>query len=352
VKVADQFGNGVSGIVVSFAVTAGGGSLIGVTNVVTNQNGIASIGGWNLGTSPATNMVVATVAIPGIQGGPITFTVNTTNSAYSIDVRFVGSISSADQQAFLAARDRLQTLITGDIPDVSINLPGGACLTGQPAMNETVDDLVIFAEVTTIDGPGKILGQSGPCVVRTTGIPFPAVSIMQFDVADLANLEASGMLQEVILHEMMHALGFGTIWLQRGLLSGAGSVDPFFTGSNAITAFNSIGGLAYVGNKVPVENTGGAGTRDSHWRETVFKNELMTGFINTGVNPLSVVTASQFHDLGYVVNLNAADPFTISPPFTAPSVSARPPIVLEDDVWRGPLFEIDPTGQVRRVPRP
>ena len=27
---------------------------------------------------------------------------------------------------------------------------------------------------------------------------------------------------------------------------------------------------------VPVENTGGPGTSDSHWRETVFRSEMMT----------------------------------------------------------------------------
>ncbi|MEY9156351.1 leishmanolysin [Bradyrhizobium japonicum] len=41
---------------------------------------------------------------------------------------------------------------------------------------------------------------------------------------------------------------------------------------------------------VPVENTGGEGTVDSHWRDTVFGAELMTGFVNQGGNPMSRVT--------------------------------------------------------------
>ena len=36
--------------------------------------------------------------------------------------------------------------------------------------------------------------------------------------------------------------------------------------------------------------TGGAGTRDGHWRESVLANELMTGWINAGSNPLSVLS--------------------------------------------------------------
>jgi hypothetical protein len=29
---------------------------------------------------------------------------------------------------------------------------------------------------------------------------------------------------------------------------------------------------------VPVENSGGSGTRDAHWRESEFGNEVMTGY--------------------------------------------------------------------------
>ena len=83
----------------------------------------------------------------------------------------------------------------------------------------------------------------------------------------------------------------------------------------------------------------------------MFKAELMTGFINTGGNPLSRVTAGSLTDLGYTVNLSSADPYTLTPPFTAPS-AARAPVLLLDDRWSGPLYEIDPAGGVKRIPRP
>jgi hypothetical protein len=62
---------------------------------------------------------------------------------------------------------------------------------------------------------------------------------------------------------------------------------------------------------VPVENTGGPGTRDSHWRESLFRNELMSGFIAAPNNPLSKMTAASLKDLGYVVNMNAAEPYVL-----------------------------------------
>jgi hypothetical protein len=61
--------------------------------------------------------------------------------------------------------------------------------------------------------------------------------------------------------------------------------------------------------RVPLENTGGAGTADSHWRETIFRNELMSGFVAAPGNPLSRVTAGSLQDLGYTVDLSAAEPF-------------------------------------------
>src|SRR5262249_40984226 len=60
---------------------------------------------------------------------------------------------------------------------------------------------------------------------------------------------------------------------------------------------------------VPVENTGGAGTRDSHWRESVFVNELMTGFVGNAGNPLSRLTAASLQDVGYVVDLKKAEKY-------------------------------------------
>jgi hypothetical protein len=62
---------------------------------------------------------------------------------------------------------------------------------------------------------------------------------------------------------------------------------------------------------VPVESQGGSGTAGSHWSDSLFNNELMTGYINSGkLNPLSKVTVGSLQDLGYTVNYAAADAYT------------------------------------------
>ena len=88
-----------------------------------------------------------------------------------------------------------------------------------------------------------------------------------------------------------------------GLLEGAGTANPRFTGANAMREFAALIG-SDIPTPVPVENRGGAGTREGHWREAVLANELMTGFLNIGPNPLSRVTIGALQDMGYQVNLD------------------------------------------------
>jgi hypothetical protein len=114
---------------------------------------------------------------------------------------------------------------------------------------------------------------------------------------------------DVITHEMGHVIGIGTVWTQKGKLVGANTSNPRFTGTNAKKEYGVLKGTGPAA--VPVENIGGAGTKNSHWRESVFRNELMSGFIAAPNNPLSRMTVASLKDLGYVVNLKAAEPYAL-----------------------------------------
>jgi hypothetical protein len=226
-----------------------------------------------------------------------------TTSGFTVQVRFGSGLTAGQQAVFSQAAARWAQVITGDLPDATYN--------GTP-----VDDVLIDASGVAIDGPNGVLGQAGPDRLRS-GSYLPIHGTMQFDTADLAALEANGGLYYTILHEMGHVLGIGTIWQNEGLLAGAGGADPRFVGRQATAAYNAIFGRNETG--VPVENSGGAGTRDGHWREATFGNEIMTGYLNGGTNPLSRVTVAALADMGYTVNLAAADAYT--PPAGAALVS-------------------------------
>jgi hypothetical protein len=219
---------------------------------------------------------------------------------FTIAVRFLGGLTDSQKSAFRRAADRWVQVIVGDLTDVVID-------------GETIDDVLILARGETIDGPGHVLGQAGPTHLRPAsaakGAGLPARGRMTFDSADLASMEANGTLLDVITHEMGHVLGIGTVWARKGLLQGLDTANPVFVGPGARAAYGALRGGAP--RDVPVENEGGPGTRGSHWREVIFRNELMSGYVAHNGNPISRVTVASLGDLGYVVNLAAAEDFEI-----------------------------------------
>jgi hypothetical protein len=229
----------------------------------------------------------------------------TADTTFNIQFLFNG-LTGSQITIFQQAAQKWQSIITGDLPSAQYFRTGFT-------NSITVDDILIDASATSIDGVGNILGQSNSDAVRAAGsglgAGLPYHGNMQFDSADLAALQANGSLLSVVEHEMAHVLGFGTLWASKGLLVNSGTANVGFTGAQALANYNTIFGTSAT--SVPVENTGGAGTANSHWRETVFGSELMTGFFNVGVfNPLSRVTVASMADLGYTVNFAAADPYT------------------------------------------
>jgi hypothetical protein len=259
-------------------------------------------------------------------------------------------MTGSQQAAFTNAAARWATLVVNDLADLSVSIASNSC-GASPALNETIDDVLIFASINVIDGPSGILGSASPCFIRTAG-GLPLIGQMRFDIADVPALEASNSFGSVVLHEMGHVLGIGTLWptsmLQNPSTPGLPPLDTFFNGVNAIAGFNAIGGNTYTGGqKVPVENLFSAGTINAHCRESVLQNELMTGFLNAGSNPLSVLTVRSLQDLGYVVNTAPADAFSLTLALRS-GVPAKL-FSLENDVLVGPLYTVDQSGRVTRI---
>jgi hypothetical protein len=357
VRVTDASGNPVAGAQVTFDVVSGGGTVaspaihsFGLATlagavVFTDFNGDASLGAWRLGPVEGQQSVSATVT-----GLPVlTFTATAEPvppAEYHIEIRYTGASqpTAGQRAAFEAAVARWQEIILGDVPDEFVVWEATSCF---PALNELIDDLVIYAELVPIDGVSGVLGSAGPCLIRDTGPT--GVGRMRFDTADLQALENSGNLDEVILHEMGHVIGIGSLWIDLGLLSGAGSNDPHFTGSAARAAWRvAAANLGYSGNIVPVENSGGSGTRDSHWRESLALNELMTGFLDDGANPLSVFTIGSLRDMGYVVNDAVADPFQLNPLLRATPGAG---IELREVPLSGDILVVRGGRVIRTIPR-
>ena len=302
-------------------------------------------------------------AFTTFSGATLTVTTGLTVLPYNIELVFVNNSGSADQRtAVEQAAARWESILPVDVHDISfVNQPVDAdsCIEGQGPIQSVVDDIRIYVSFDSIDGLGGALGQAGPCIIRVVN-SLPIVGAMQFDTLDLNNrfLTPEALLP-LMLHEMGHVLGIGTIWgptltdLLRNPSVGIGNAgsDTHFVGPLAIAAFDAAGGTGYTGGeKVPVENSGMVGSADAHWRESVLGNELMTSGLNSGSNPLSAITIQSLADLGYRVDVGPADPF--SPVFTAPALARGPVIDLRGDIRRGPLVVVDQQGRtIRVIPR-
>ncbi len=279
---------------------------------------------------------------------------------YNIELVFINSGSESENAAFMLAAARWESIIPFNIKEWSfVNNPVDAnvCIQGQPLIDDVVDDIRIYVDIIEIDGPGEVVGQARPCFLRP-GSGLPMIGVMQFDVDDLPRLQSQGTLTSVILHEMAHVLGSGTLWDRAGLLrnpsvppAGTPGADTHFVGPLAIAAFDAAGGTGYTGGeKVPVENNGDPGSADSHWRESLFGNELMTPSISGSTNPLSAISVQSLADMGYRVDVASADPYNRV--FTAAAAAAlrRGPVIdLRGDILQGPIFEVDEKGRIVRV---
>lgn len=222
---------------------------------------------------------------------------------FNVKIDFFGTgddWTEALLEDFIAAADYLSTIITGDVAD----------FIGR--RGQVIDDIRIKATLTDIDGPGGVLGQAGPTLIRTDSA-LPVLGIMEFDTADAEDFDAQGLWDEIVLHEMMHTLGLGTLWETLGLVetyvddNGTrwrfdDTTDIRFTGANANEAFAAEFPDIFAdsdGLGIFVETDGGPGTAGGHWDEEIFDAELMTGFINDSGNYVSDMTIASLEDLGY-----------------------------------------------------
>jgi len=164
--------------------------------------------------------------------------------------------------------------------------------------------ITINASVSAIDGPGKILGQAGVTYIwapptLTAPYLYASQGVMTFDSADISGLGAS--LYDVILHEMAHVIGFGTLWdvsyngsIYNDVLNNSGQ----YIGANALEAYQAE--FDQLAAYVPVEMSGGVGTAGGHWDEDEMGAELMTGWLDYPTF-LSNTTRMSFVDIGYEV---------------------------------------------------
>ena len=287
--------------------------------------------------------------------------------SFNIDLIFAGDpINETQAAAFERAADYWMAILADtELPNVSV--PETALLgcgedTAQQRM-ASADDLVIVANVRQTNRIGLAFG--GVCRIRNdSGLPYVGRIIVSSEAlgnleqwADAQSTSGLELLENLILHEIGHVLGIGTLW--GDFIGGSSSDDPHFTGALAIAAFDEAGGAAYAGGaKVPIEPR-----VEAHWREDVFDSdeqaEVMTPTITIGAS-LSAITIQSLADLGYTVDVSLAQPYRLpgmdmvaaDVAGTREGAAARVGAAVYrvgDDVLIGPVVATDAEGRVVRV---
>ncbi len=266
-------------------------------------------------------------------------TINTTtpvSTRFAIQVIYLSTPSASFQVAMDSAVKRLTAIITSGPAGYPTSMSttdaasytttirkattNGGCGLGNATLpSGAYPGIVIFAQDTATLGSAQIIAQAGPCLVRNGGLPI--VASMRFRTDYLAPLATNNQLVDVMTHEMIHTLGFNSTTFGmrpdsvNPLITGAGSSATAFRGSNAKIACLTFSPTvsSTCSPTIPLENIGGSGTADDHWRESIFKTELMTGTIEArGVRmPLSAMTLGALADLGYTVTTSLAEPYTL-----------------------------------------
>ena len=273
--------------------------------------------------------------------------------AFNIELYFEPGFTAEEERTIRRAADRWMEAVTGDLPDMPLDELQE--LFGQQRLPRSVgviDDLLIRMSLKAIGGAAYagVYGrreESGH--VFLGGASYSLGYVRDRDQAELYNLA---------LHEIGHVLGIGD-WTQGGALPSWGKMfrdehtDPHFAGPLAVAAFDAAGGEGYPGGKVPLEDR--VPTLHIHWRQSVIPGDVMSPY---GESLLTAITLQALADLGHVVDVSKADPYTLPGQVqgdaqgAAAAAEAAIAESFADDVIEGPVVVVDKNGKVVRVIRP
>jgi hypothetical protein len=272
---------------------------------------------------------------------------------FHIDLVFDRDIPVEYRSYFYAAAKRWQKIITADIPDVPKRIfdpIDGDCKIDHQSKFRGIDDIKIFVELLPTaqsDGIGNDTRRIEPCLNRDESF-LPAIGVMQYDPADLANIYpllasqnpsdadiAASKASREITRDMARVLGFGTNWVKKELIylsptnPDGCSQFSYYNGSNALREFRSLSikptwninvlrsGLMKTFHNVPCNEWTFSSPTLAYELMDVYYSYPNPDSPNTPP-ALSKITIGAMQDLGYTVDYSVADPFDVLPPQIPP----------------------------------
>lgn len=292
-------------------------ALLGLTN-------LQSVTLWGNPLSPSSVNSIAVLEETGVA----VYGKALSKKEFDIDLVFLDDFAETSRYVIEQAALRWMSVIIRDVSDYVFEESMEFAIGGRTVefhAGERIDDIRIYVtDLDSIQGDYRsVAGFGGPIRSRKNS-HLPVLGY--FTVRS-----SSTVGWELAVHEIAHALGFGTKWEENGLLRNG--ADPHFNGPLAISAFDSAGGEDYEGAKVPVSVDLG------HWRYPVFRNEIMGP---GGGIALSAITVQSFADLGYGVDVTQADSYTLPDATAGAKIAVSTPpysgFGIDVSPWNLPIF--------------
>ena len=203
------------------------------------------------------------------------------SEGFNINLDFTGEGWTPElKEQACAMSELLSTLIIADIPD-------------EKYKGNVIDDIYMNLQMGDLDGKGKIVGSASVQKWRKDS-DQPLAALIYLDNADAQRLLDQGRFDDLLLHEMIHNLGFISTNDRDDLVNDSNQ----YIGANALQEFEK-----YNSEHDLLINwdTG------MHWEQdglALAENELMTRTLDQ-TNYLSTVTLAALEDLGYETLLSS-----------------------------------------------
>jgi hypothetical protein len=256
VVVRDPAGIPVPGVVVTFSVTAGGGSVTG-SPVTTNANGIAALTSWKLGLVAGNNRVVATATgLPAV-----TFNATGTAGVAAAVAISAGDNQTAVQGTNVATQPTVRVTDAGGnpVPGAAVTftvINGGGSITGANQVTDALGLASVGSWTLGIGAPNTLRATVTGTGIAGNPVTFTAQSATQITItaapAGPINLGTNFTITVQLRNSAGAAISAANVPLTIGIATGGGTLN-----GTLIRLTDAAGVASFTGINV----TGVAGAR-------------------------------------------------------------------------------------------
>jgi len=215
VKTPGGAGVPVAGVVVNWAVTAGGGALSAATSTTTAA-GVASIG-WTVGGTAGANNQGLSASVAGLTGSPVTFVASATApptqmASFSGDAQS-GAAGAALAQPFVVL---VRNAANAPVPGVTVTwsvTAGGGTLNAPTSVTDASGHAAMTLTVGTTAGAssqtvtGAVAGLAGSPVTFTASVTAAAAAVIAVSSGDAQTATVNTALAQPIAVVVKDAFG-------------------------------------------------------------------------------------------------------------------------------------------------